>query len=164
MTLQAAEFAHCEGASQIQCPGPFQSINAASALIKAALGDSEAAKEHAIEALATAKASHSGFRYDPKVCLPKTSSRSTSHRINNIPVDLLWWAAREDNACHIVTFSRKAPLKNQTEFLVGTVYESQGVRECSAITPSSAAYSADSSPFAQRMKGSVFVARLSPLS
>jgi hypothetical protein len=23
--------------------------------------------------------------------LPKTSSRSTSHRINNIPVDLLWW-------------------------------------------------------------------------
>jgi hypothetical protein len=28
--------------------------------------------------------------------------------------------AREDKACNIVTFSRKPPLKNQMEFLVGT--------------------------------------------
>ena len=31
-----------------------------------------------------------------QLCLPKTSSRSTSHRINNIPVDLLWWVADFD--------------------------------------------------------------------
>jgi tetratricopeptide (TPR) repeat protein len=43
--------------------------HAANALIKAALGESEPAKEHAIEALAAAKASHSGFRYHPKVGL-----------------------------------------------------------------------------------------------
>jgi hypothetical protein len=53
------------------------------------------------------------------LCQPKTSSRSTSHRINNIPVDLLWRVAREDKASNIVTFGRKQPLKNQTEFLVG---------------------------------------------
>jgi len=54
------------------------------------------------------------------LCLPKTSSRSTSRRVNNIPVDLLWRVAREDKASNIVTFGRRQPLKNQTEFLVGT--------------------------------------------
>jgi hypothetical protein len=43
--------------------------HAASALIKAAVGDRKAAKEHAIEALAAAKASDSGFRYHSKVGL-----------------------------------------------------------------------------------------------
>lgn len=43
--------------------------HAANALIKAALGDRKTAKNHAIDALAAAEASHSGFRYHPKVGL-----------------------------------------------------------------------------------------------
>jgi tetratricopeptide (TPR) repeat protein len=43
--------------------------HAANALIKAALGDRKAAKNHAIDALAAAEASHSGFRYHPNVGL-----------------------------------------------------------------------------------------------
>jgi hypothetical protein len=59
------------------------------------------------------------------LCRPKTSSRSTSPRINNIPVDLLWWVTREDKASNVVTFGRT--LKNQREFLVGTTWSRQGL-------------------------------------
>jgi hypothetical protein len=45
------------------------------------------------------------------VCLPKTSSRSTSHRINNIPLDLLWWVAVEDKACNALLHSPEATLE-----------------------------------------------------
>jgi tetratricopeptide (TPR) repeat protein len=42
---------------------------AAHALIRAAQGDREAAKEHAIQALNVAQAEHSGFRYHPRIGL-----------------------------------------------------------------------------------------------
>ena len=54
------------------------------------------------------------------VCLAKISSRSNSHRISNIPLDLLWSGSPRRQAGNIVTFGRKLPLKNQTGISVGT--------------------------------------------
>ena len=54
------------------------------------------------------------FAHSPKhLCLPKTSSRSTSHRINNIRVDLLWGVARQGKTCNIVAWMNS----RWTEFL-----------------------------------------------
>ena len=58
-----------ENRSSLTFPVDRFEWHAACALIKAAVGESRAAKEHAIEALAAARASHSGFRYHPKVGL-----------------------------------------------------------------------------------------------
>ena len=58
-----------ENRSSIMFPVERFEWHAANALIKAAVGEKKASKEHAIEALAAAKASHSGFRYHPKVGL-----------------------------------------------------------------------------------------------
>lgn len=55
--------------------------HAANALIKAALGNRQAAKEHAIDALAAAKASHSGFRYHPNVGLVAEKYKTLQDRL-----------------------------------------------------------------------------------
>jgi hypothetical protein len=55
--------------------------HAANALIKAALGDSKAAKNHAIDALAAAEASHSGFRYHPNVGLVEKKYKTLQNKL-----------------------------------------------------------------------------------
>jgi len=58
-----------ENESQLIFPVDKFKWYAAHALIMAAQGDREAAKEQAIRALDATKTSHSGFRYHPKVGL-----------------------------------------------------------------------------------------------
>ena len=55
--------------------------HAANSLIRAAMGDARAAKEHATDALAAAEANHSGFRYHPKVGLVGSRHQTLQDRL-----------------------------------------------------------------------------------
>jgi tetratricopeptide (TPR) repeat protein len=67
--------------TELMFPVDMFEWHAANALIMAAQGDREAAKDHAIRALDVAKANHSGFRYHPTVGLVGSNYETPRDRL-----------------------------------------------------------------------------------
>jgi len=70
-----------ENRSSITFPVDRFKWHAANALIRSAVGNSKAAEQHAIEALAAAKEDHSGFRYHAKLGLVGAEYEDVKNRL-----------------------------------------------------------------------------------
>jgi hypothetical protein len=76
--------------SQLLFPVDKFKWHAAHALIQAAQGDRDSAKEQAIKALDAAKLNHSGFRYHPKLGLVGPEHEALRNRLLELSGEHSW--------------------------------------------------------------------------